>query len=245
MHNHWNDEIVVLINSIQNIIDTQAFCSCIIDILSTSISKLSQSFDKDVINNLLLHCDVLNQHFEINSNELTLVGAESPRSSHYDDFLLMVKECRAALVQCKDDERNRIVKRLKILLNVLKKFNGTLKTDDEPKSDKVLTFGDVSMPVSKLSSRANLAKTESMELLQGDTVTTELLFESMGITASPTRKVLYESKREKSAARRGSPKVVDSTFKIKLADKDASMPLTPTRRARKSKFFPGVNPFKT
>lgn len=150
----------------------------------------------------------------------------------------MIKECKAALMLCKEDEKNRIIKRLKILRSVLKKFHGTLKVDDEPKNDKVLTFGEVTLPSTKLSSKINLAQAESMEVLVDTTITTELSFESMGIIASPTKKVLYESKREKSIAQRGgSPKVVDSTFKIKKRDDDTAMPLTPSRRAIKSKLF--------
>lgn len=150
----------------------------------------------------------------------------------------MVKESKAALVLCKEDEKSRIVKRLKILYSVLKKFHGTLiAVDEPPKNDKVLTIGDVTVPSSQLSSKRKATKTESMEVLADETVTTEIFFESMGITASPTKNVLYESKREKSLAHRGSPKIVDSTFKVKIGDKDtSSMPLTPSRRVNKSAF---------
>lgn len=234
LQSHWNDEIVVLINSIQNIIDSQAFCGCIIDILSTSINNLSHSFDKDIISNLILHCDVLSQHFEINFNDLSLGVAGSPRSLHFDDFHLMIKECKAALVLCKADEENRIIKRLKILLSVLKKLHASLKAEDEQKTDKVLMFGDVTVPSIKLPSNKNSAKSGSMEVLLGATVTTEISFESMGIVASPTRKVLYESKREKSIGHRGSPKIVDSTFKVRKRDEDISVLLTPSRKVNKS-----------
>lgn len=228
---HWNDEIAVLINSIQIIIDTQAFCTSIIEILTNTINNLFKSFDKEIAKDLLSYCDVLKQHFEINSNELAL-GIESPRSKCYGEFLLMIKECKSAVDICKDNEKDRIIKRFKILLSVLKKFLDTLKDDNEPKEDKVLTFGDVTVPPSKFLSSTNLAKTESMEVLGGETVATELFFESMGISASPTRKLLYESKREKSVLRKIPPKVVDSTFKMKANGN--SMSVTPSRRVKKS-----------
>lgn len=232
LQSHWNEEIALLIHSIQNIIDTQAFCSCIIEIFDTSINNLSKSFDKDIVNNLLSHCDVLNQHLQINSNDLTLEAESSPRSLYYDNFLLMIKECTCALVLCKENEKNRIIKRMKILFSVLKKFHGTFKADEEPKIDKV--------PVSssKLSSNISLVKTANMDVSGGEIVTSEFFFESMGITASPTKEVLYESKREKSIARRSSLQIVDSTFKVKqISDKDLSMSLTPSRRVKKSTFF--------
>lgn len=144
----------------------------------------------------------------------------------------MIKECTCALVLCKENEKNRIIKRMKILFSVLKKFHGTFKADEEPKIDKV--------PVSssKLSSNISLVKTANMDVSGGEIVTSEFFFESMGITASPTKEVLYESKREKSIARRASLQIVDSTFKVKhISDKDLSMSLTPSRRVKKSTFF--------
>lgn len=243
LQSHWNDEIDVLIRSIQNIIETQAFCSCIIDIFSTSISTLSQSFDKEIVQNLLAHCDVLNQHFQVNYNELEL-GTESPRSLYLNDFHLMIKECNAAVVLCNDDEKNRIVKRVKILLSVLKKFHDTLKTNDVPKKEMNLTFGEVTTPATKLSSNIK-TRTESMEVLQSDTVRTDQFFESMGIAATPTKKLLYESKRVKSTARK--PTILDSTFKVKSNSKDISTtftynncntpPFTPSRRVQKRNSF--------
>lgn len=243
LQSHWTDEIDVLIHSIQNIIDTQAFLSCIIDIFSTSINVLTQSFDKVIVQNLLSHCDVLNQHFHVNYNDLEL-GTESPRSSYLNDFHLMIKECNAALVLCNDDEKNRIIKRVKILLSVLKKFHATLKTNDEPREEKNLTFGEVTMPATKLPSNIK-PRTQSMEVLRSDTVRTDQFFESMGITATPTKKLLYESKREKSTARR--PTILDSTFKVKANSKDICTPfgrnidnstsVTTSRRVQKRNFF--------
>ncbi|XP_037052544.1 serendipity locus protein alpha-like [Bradysia coprophila] len=245
LQSHWNDEIGVLIHSIQNIIDTQAFCSCIIDIFSTSINSLTQTFDKEIVQNLLFQCDVLNQHFQINYNDLEL-GTESPRSLYLKDFHLMIKECNAALVLCKEDEKNRIIKRVKILLSVLKKFHSTLKAHDEPKEAKNLTFGEVTMPATKLSLNIK-TRTESMEVLRSDTVRTEHFFESMGIAATPTKKLLYESKREKSTARK--PTILDSTFKIKtnsedIHDKDNSKPFTPSRRIQRRPSLRRVALFK-
>ncbi len=152
----------------------------------------------------------------------------------------MVKECKAAVVLLKEEEKSRIIKRLKILHSVLKKFHGTLKTEAEPQIDKVLTFGDVTMPATKLSSNLNLAKTQSMEVLRSETIRTEKFFESMGIIATPVKKVLYESKREKSVSQRRESKIVDSTFKVKvIADWDTSMmkSMTPTRRAQRGMNF--------
>lgn len=233
LQNHWNDEIAVLINSIQNIIDTQAFCGCMIDILSNSINSLSQTYDEDISDNLIYHCDALHQHFQLNFDELNL-GAESSRKFYYDDFVLMLKECKAALVLCKKDENHRIIKRLKILLSVLKKFHGSLKTDDESKHDKVLTFGEVTLPPSKFSTKIKLVKTESMEVLTSESVTTEIFFKSMGITASPTNIFLYESKREKSSSlRERSTQINFSTFNMKRSESNTSI-LTPTRNLKRS-----------
>lgn len=233
LQNHWNDEIAVLINSIQNIIDTHAFCGCMIDILSNSIKTLSLSYDKNILSSLIFHCDVLHQHFQINSDELTL-GDDSSRTLHFNDFALMLKECKAALALCKEDENNRIIKRFKILLSVLKKFYGTLTTEVDAKSDKILTFGDVTVPLSKFPTKVDLARTESMDVLTGETVTTEIFFESMGITASPTKCVLYESKREKSIACKQSTAQNNNTFNIQKNEKNSSMSLTPSRRVKKS-----------
>ncbi|KAJ6648552.1 Serendipity locus protein alpha [Pseudolycoriella hygida] len=224
LQSHWNEEIAVLRNSIHNIIDTQAFFTCILEIFRNSMDKLRQSFNGNLVDNLLLHCDVLNDHLQTNRVELSL-DTEFTKSSHYRNFTLMLKECNAAKVVCAKDETRRIFKRLEILHSVIKKFHRSLEAADQPSSDQVAA--NVNVPKPLLSS---VAKTGTTEALKNGMEKNMGYFASMGITASPTKNLLYESKRAKSNAQRVSKLVVSSTVKVKRNENEASVPFTPTTR---------------
>lgn len=144
---HWNEELAILQNEIQKIIDTNAFFSSLISMFDDSIRELNQSFDKTTAENIINCIDVLQSHLEINSNALKLKD-EKVTNLLYGDFKLMVIECRAALYYADKTDVSRIVKRLKILLNCIKKLQRSLFTVDKENEAKI-DNGILSEPVQK------------------------------------------------------------------------------------------------
>lgn len=144
LEDHWWDEIAHFRRCIQLIIDTNAFCLNLIDTMADAIKQLDQQFDLDLMQHTLRLCDVLFEHLQINYTELKL-HIESPMKLHYDDFKLMLNECKA-IVQVKPIvESQRIVKRLKVVRSVVKKFEKGLSTigDGSEGGSKAFTFGEV------------------------------------------------------------------------------------------------------
>lgn len=130
LENHWKSEVKMLQYYVQEIIDTNAFCSSFIEILTNSIDRIVLEYDKAVVEEILKKTEVLHQHFLVNFDNLKL-GNDSTGKIYFDDFKLIVNECKASL-QCSEEiHPDRIVKRLKILKSIVKKlqksFEGSVK----------------------------------------------------------------------------------------------------------------------
>lgn len=181
--------------SIHDIIDTSAFCACLINILDTSIDQMLQNYDNDLTKAALCKCNVLLEHFIINKNQLNLINIESARKLYFDDYKLMLKECLAAVELC--TEPKRIIKRIRILIGVLKKIKNSLN-DLEESNRKVFgnfTFGNVSSPATGLNLKiaSNSFQMKNTQTCGESIDSAKMCFRSFGIT--PTKcSILYETR---------------------------------------------------
>lgn len=146
LEEHWNVSVNSFRQCAQEVIDTHAFCLILIDTINEIIRKLKKKFDNDLLKTILLQCDVLQEHMQHNYRELGLHN-ESALKLYYEDFKLMINECKACLRTSIDQIRIR--KRFKILLSVIKNVERSLilkESKNETSANKPLTFGNVSVP---------------------------------------------------------------------------------------------------
>lgn len=148
MEQHWWEEITYFRRCVQEIIDTDAFCLSLIDTMSDDIKQLTNTFDIDLVQQILRQCNIFHEHLQFNYLELKL-HVESPAKLYYDDFKLMLNECKAIVEQRTEQIGNeRIIKRLRILRSVIKKLEKTINQKDvteasEDDKGKSFTFGNV------------------------------------------------------------------------------------------------------
>lgn len=188
---HWTDEVNSLQHSIQSIIDTNAFCSTVIELLRSTIARLTKAYDVTLATSLLSKLNILLRHFAINFDELRLDN-ESMRKLHYDDIQLMMKECLAAVEQCSTDECYRVVKRFKILLSSIKKFQITLNVTE----GNACEFGNVTAVNTQNFACTTQTISDSMKVMVSnvDVTNTDTFFSDNGIF--PVRNsILYRSSR--------------------------------------------------
>lgn len=237
LEEHWWEEITYFRRCVQDIIDSDAFCVSLIDKLSDTIKELNQTFDLDVVKRSLIWCDVLYEHLQLNYTELKL-HVESPAKLHYDDFKMMLNECKAILKSNESIDNERITKRLRILRSVLKKFESTLNVkgkEDQPdamgvaKEPSSFTFGNLTQ-----LSQHDLAKPLVDEHKLSDSLVVAIdmdeFLKSFEAKIPQRNSVFYQSKRRR--ARPKSPCTINKTLSPNLR-KDINAP----KRSSKSERF--------
>lgn len=143
LEEHWRDEMMIFQSEIQGIIDTDAFCLSILDILSTLLEDSTQASDPVALERALKQVKILHNHLEITKDSLQIDGNPT-QEKNFSDFCKMLAECDAALKlrEVENIEMVRITKRFRILLAVLKRFqkslgNGVFEFDEAKTDPKV------------------------------------------------------------------------------------------------------------
>lgn len=191
LQQHWLSEIACLQNEIQRIIDTSAFCNSFIDQLQWAIDNLLRNWDEQLIDKILEKSEILLEQFRINRNDLELNIADSQLRLNYDNFKIIIKECRAAAMN-ENATHDRILKRFKIMLSVIKKFKICIDQHTFISNEKQkIISGDVnnhcfveSTPKSRILSSNVVSSTEA--------TLNEKYFEKFGISAASCS-VFYQS----------------------------------------------------
>lgn len=212
---HWTDEVNALQHAVQSIIDTNAFCSTVIELLRRTIAELTKTYDAKCASGLLSKIHILLRHFAINVVELRLDN-ESMRKLHYEDIQLMMKECLAAIEQCSTDECHRVVKRFKILLSSIKKFQATLGGTEA----NVCHFGNVTDVYTEHFEGSRKTISDSMKVMisNAEITNADTFFSERGI--GPVRKsILYRCSRRQSLSGECLPKLPAIRSPIKSVKK--------------------------
>lgn len=191
---------------IQSIIDTNAFCSTVIELFQNNIVQLSTNYDTKIVTQLLAKCNILLSHFDINFMDLKL-NIESMRKIYYDDIKIMVKECTAAIEQCSVIEWHRVVKRFKILLSSLKKFQTTINAVE----NDVCQFGNVTAARSGVEEKSEFVAKEISDSMKAF----NSIFVDDNNSVTPIRNtILYESKRRQFSATNRSSGIQTMKFNV-------------------------------
>ncbi|XP_055614095.1 serendipity locus protein alpha-like isoform X2 [Uranotaenia lowii] len=194
LEEHWHEESSQLRSHVQRIIDSNAFALVLIDLLDGGIDKLVVNYESHCAEGLLHKAEVFRQHLELNRKDLDLL--REPLSLFYEDFKMMLLECRAIVKYAREDPsiaKDRVVKRFRILLQKLRKIQQTISSG---KGKEVLK--DEKIDVRPLES---MAKTD--EEKEVDQSVKE--FFSLTEARFSAKNILYRSRRgEPPSARRNS-----------------------------------------
>lgn len=195
---HWQREMNRLRCTVQSIIDTDAFCGSLFDQLTLVIGEQQQRPQPAGVCAWLDNCAVLLQHLDVNREELQLDGRQSAPASAmaadrrlmHADLALMLDECRAAADACGPAEWPRVIKRLKIMQRVLKKFRATLGKggdDADARGPMDLVFGS-------LSTKTSQPRAQEVSTTDELSASSESIFDVAGISRKVSG-MLYQSNR--------------------------------------------------
>lgn len=128
LRDHFEEESKVLQHNVQQIVDTTAFCSILMEQLNNTIEVNRENFDKDSLLALVRRSNVLLQHLQINSKNLQLT-TDKVTKFYFSDFKLILTECDAILnfPDPIEDAERRILKRFKILYSTTRKLQNAIK----------------------------------------------------------------------------------------------------------------------
>ncbi|XP_058835934.1 serendipity locus protein alpha-like [Topomyia yanbarensis] len=137
LEDHWLEELSLLRYHVQRIIDSNAFALALLEILDNGIDSLKLTFNTSDATILVRKSEVFRQHLEYNSVDLGL--NKEPLKIHYEDFKMMVYECKAILKCFKDDPEitvDRILKRIRIMRAKLSKVQQTISAGKNKEAAK-------------------------------------------------------------------------------------------------------------
>jgi hypothetical protein len=156
LQEHFEEEINILQRYIHQIIDTNAFCSSLIDQLQVIIDASKKCFDKPAIAKMIKKSEILLAHFNVNCENLNF-GSDKISKFFYNDFKLMIKECEAILTfqEPIENENQRILKRLSILNATLKKLQNALRLNVNNVENSENSKPKVEEKSEKISSKYN------------------------------------------------------------------------------------------
>jgi hypothetical protein len=178
LEKHWNEEISELELQIQKIIDSDAFCTSLLETIERCIQSCTKTFDAMLISDIVAKSKILYQHYEINEQLLHLNDEDLPKF-FFRDFKLILKECEAAVDYIGKIDEVRVIKRIKILKSTLKKLQKAHKN-----KENVLVESNVE------ANKQNVQPTK--EILNSDEFKNSVkFFTSFGIRAS-SRSILYQ-----------------------------------------------------
>lgn len=224
LQSHFEEETKSMMNHVQQIIDTKAFCSTLMDMLNQGIEGNRIDFDKKSLERLVQCSNVLLDHFQINSKSLKL-SEDKVAKFYFHDFKLILNECDAILnfPEVIDDREARTLKRFKILWNTTKKLQNAIKNQgvtfegDEKmlKAENPLKFADFP---SKCSDYFNTIRPSALGSILYESKRSMKLPKNLTIASKST---LRRSKNKKRSSLRIAifKKQVQETAAVKTDDK--------------------------
>lgn len=148
---HFEEEINLLKFHVQQIVETAAFCSILMENINEAVATNRKEFKKESLIVLVQQANVLLQHLTINSKNLQL-STDKASKFYFHDFKLMLNECDAILNYPEpiEDIERRILKRFSILTSTIRKLQNAIKnnqklcndSEENPSSENVLKVSE-------------------------------------------------------------------------------------------------------
>eukprot|EP00099_Drosophila_melanogaster_P019179 NP_610423.3 spitting image [Drosophila melanogaster] len=127
LEQHFNEEVAKFKAALQEIIDSRALVGCCLEILTSGISATEKLFDKQRLEDLVQISLLLVEHFQLEVNRKGLSETQDRLGEeYYQQFIRVLRECKAILMCASQVEPQRILKRFKILRTILRKLHGSL-----------------------------------------------------------------------------------------------------------------------
>jgi len=198
LEQHFNEEVAKFKAALQEIIDSRALLGCCLEILTVGISTTEKLFDKQRLEDLAQISLLLVEHFQLEVNRKVLADTkEQVGEEYYQQFIRILRECKAILMCASQVEPQRILKRFKILRTILRKLHGCLSLGQQ--EDKhPNTF--VNLLVDETSDK------------KGDN---EDLTQFSGLTTRRGGSILYDTERRTRVNRIKNNKLTINTLDIK------------------------------
>ncbi|XP_017044469.1 serendipity locus protein alpha [Drosophila ficusphila] len=135
LEQHFNEEVAKFKAALQEIIDSRCLLGCCLEILTSGICDTEKLYDKQRLEDLVKMCLLLIEHFQLEVNRKVLSETKNQVGEEfYQQFIRILRECKAILMCASQVEPQRILKRFKILRTILRKLHGCLgagKQEDE------------------------------------------------------------------------------------------------------------------
>lgn len=152
----FDSEAKLLLYHIQQIIDTEAFCSILMEKLNDDIETNRKSYNKVSLSNLVQRSNVLLDHFQINSKSLQIMNDKEAKF-YFSDFKLILTECDAILnfPESIEDEERRVLKRFSILSSTTGKLRNAINNQTSFTSDDKGNVKEVISRVAEFPSKCS------------------------------------------------------------------------------------------
>ncbi|XP_034477937.1 serendipity locus protein alpha [Drosophila innubila] len=194
LEQHFKEELSKFKTALHEIIDSRAFVTCYLQILTAGILAAEKQFDKVQLEDLVQMGFFILEHFQLNVNQKCLleIGQEC-----FQNFIRILRECKAILMCASQVQPDRIIKRFKILRTILRKLHTTIATDQNE-------------PAVIPEHNENHEVCDAMKSCTDVGNSTNLL-------ASPSRSILYETHRDRNKGFNNKPveKINTEALKIK------------------------------
>lgn len=170
LEQHFKEELSKFKAALQEIIDSRAFVGCYSQILEAGIDAIEKHFDKTQLEDLVQMGFFIFEHFKLDVNRKVILeeGQEC-----FQNFVRILRECKAILMCASQVTPSRIIKRFKILRTTVRKFHKNIGSDE--KGTAAFTGHIEHAPV----------------IEEGFGSTSTLL-------GSPSRSILYETRKDRS-----------------------------------------------
>ncbi|XP_017148525.1 serendipity locus protein alpha [Drosophila miranda] len=127
LEQHFDEEVAKFKATLQEIIDSRAFLGCCLEILTSGISAAEKHYEKVPLEDLLEMALFVLEHFQVEVNRTVLAETKLQIGQEYlQQFIRILRECKAILMCASQVEPKRIIKRFKILRTILRKLHGCI-----------------------------------------------------------------------------------------------------------------------
>lgn len=170
LEQHFKEELSKFKVTIQEVIDSRAFVGCYSQILTAGIEVNEKEFDKAQLDDLVQMGFFILEHFQLDVNRKVIMkeGQEC-----FQNLVRILRECKAILMCASQVDPCRIIKRFKILRTIVRKLHSNIGTDEK-------------------GTAAFTGHIEHAPIIE------EEIENSSALLASPSRSILYETRKDRT-----------------------------------------------
>ncbi|KAM8713538.1 hypothetical protein ACLKA7_013802 [Drosophila subpalustris] len=193
LEQHFKEELSKFKTALHEIIDSRTFVSCYLQILTAGIIAAEKQFDKVQLEDLAQMGFFILEHFQLGVNQENLleIGQEC-----FQNFIRILRECKAILMCASQVQPDRIIKRFKILRTILRKLHSTIAANQ--------------------NEHAMIQEHKENCMVEEATNNCTDVDNFTGLSASPARSILYETHRNRNKSINGKSVANINTEALKI-----------------------------